>query len=245
MFTDQRAQWLYKHFRWLEIHLPARVAPERPLILPTKTFYPDKFTRDHASAEEVFNRTKKLLEMQEWSCVLLPDDDETGEINETLRRAGVFGESSRKRAAGTFSTSDSVEITYSTNLSKDPIGLVATFAHELSHYLLATVKETPPAGWDELEPLTDLTAVVEGFGIFLCNSAFAFSGWSDGISQGWSTSQQGYLSDSELAFCLGIFCVRNRIDPKLAAQFLKPNPREVFADSLDYIADFERDADAS
>lgn len=244
MFTEQRAKWLYQHFRWLEENLPARVVPERPLILPTKTFYPDNFSRDHASAEKAFIRTKNLLEMEEWPCVLLLDHDDTGEINETLRRAGIFGESSRKGAAGTFSTSDSVEITYSANLLKDPVGLVATFAHELSHYLLATVKETPPAGWEELEPLTDLTAVVEGFGVFLCNSAFSFSGWSDGLSEGWSTSRQGYLSVSELAFSLGIFCVRNRIDPKLAAPFLKPNPREVFADSIDYIADIENEGES-
>jgi len=122
---------------------------------------------------------------------------------------------------------------------KDPVGLVGTLAHELCHFLLATVKNEPPASWKLLEPLTDLAAVREGFGIFLSNSAFQFGQWTSNDQQGWSTQRRGYLSEAELGFSTAIFVVRNRLDPKVAARALKPNPREVFCDALDYVADLE------
>src|SRR5262249_10899697 len=152
-------------------------------------------------------------------------------------RSGVLGRFSSKGAAGTFSIPEKNEIviSYSASLLKDPVGLVSTLAHELCHYLLSTVRDEPPATWKELEPLTDLSAVLEGFGLFLCNSAFQFSQWSSNDKQGWSAKRKGYLSEAELGFSFAIFCVRNHLDPAPAARSLKPNPREVFCDALDYI----------
>jgi hypothetical protein len=109
----------------------------------------------------VFKRTKELLEMSDWKCILTQQIDPQSEAEEALSNLGVYGESSSTGAAGTFLAADSVEITYAQDLLKDPPGLVAMFAHELSHYLLATLVTEPPCGWEELEPLTDLTAVVE------------------------------------------------------------------------------------
>jgi hypothetical protein len=113
-------------------------------------------------------------------------------------------------------------------------------AHELCHYLLATVKEEPPCGWEEHEPLTDLAAVHEGFGIFLANSAFGFSQWTNTQSQGWEFSSRGYLNEAELGFALGIFVVRRKLPPEDAGRHLKRNPAEVFWDSLDFIEELER-----
>ncbi|HRE80052.1 MAG TPA: hypothetical protein PLN52_03340, partial [Opitutaceae bacterium] len=97
----------------------------------------------------------------------------------------------------------------------------------------------PPSGWADHEPITDLAAVHEGFGIFLCNTAFQFSQWSDSTYAGWRYNSQGYLNTAELGFSLGIFCVRNQIDPELAMAHLKLNPSEVFWDSLGYIEELE------
>lgn len=241
MFTEARAQWLYQHYRWLEEHLaPREAAHPRMCVLPTSTFFPARNTGDHAFAEAMFARTKELMDMVDWPCRLVARAEQDDAEAAALQRGGVFGEMARHGAAGTFQVGDDVEITYAPGLLRDPADLVATFAHELSHYLLAEVEAEPPAGWDELEPLTDLTAVVEGFGVFLANAAFAFQQWSDGQHHGWRYATRGYLNAAELAFALGIFCVRHHVPPELPARFLKPNPRQVFADSLDYIAELER-----
>jgi hypothetical protein len=240
MFTEERAQWLYRHYRWLEAQLPQRLEDYKvPLILPTPEFYPMRNTGDHAFAESVFNATRHHMGILDWPCRLTAQSDA-----ERQPLKGVVGETSWSDAAGTFRVGEEIEITYSPGLLRDPTGLVATLAHELCHYLIAQVTEEPPCGWKEHEPLTDLAAVHEGFGVFLCNSAFYFAQWNDHQNAGWQWSSRGYLNEAELGFALGIFCVRGGIDPNQAGRFLKQNPGEVFWDSLDYIADLEKQTPA-
>ncbi len=241
-FTEERAIWLYQHYRWLEDHLPKRESPARvALVMPTSKFFQHSYTADHASAGILFQRVKTLMGMEAWECRLEQRRDEDKELRNDLSRSGVLGSYSTKGAAGTFCMSQDSEvvITYSASSLKDPYALIATFSHELCHFLLAAVPEEPPSTWKELEPLTDLSAVLEGFGLFLCNTAFQFKQWTSFDRQGWSYSKKGYLTEAELGFSLAIFCVRNQLDVGDALRALKPNPREVFLDALDYIVDLE------
>jgi hypothetical protein len=240
MFTEARARWLHQNYRWLEDNLAPRDAgAPRRLILPTPEFFPMRNTRDHAFASAVFDRTRDYLDMAEWPCRLTAQDDEDRERREALYRGGAVGDGRSQGAAGTFSAGEEIEITYAPDLLSDPTGLVATLAHELAHYLLFDIEGDPPAGWDELEPLTDLTAVVEGFGVFLCNNAFNFGQWNDGQWQGWQWNTRGYLNTAELGFALGIFCVRTSTPAAIVLPHLKSNPRQVFADSFDFISELE------
>jgi hypothetical protein len=241
MFTQERAHWLYRHFLWLEENLPPRTDGSSPaIILPSREFYPQRNTRDHAFAEAVFQTTRDLMGLAEWPCRLIPQSDEEREAAAAIARGAPYAEMRHSGPAGTFSVGDEVEITYSPALLNDPPGLVATLAHELCHYLMAAVKAEPPCGWSEHEPLTDLAAVHEGFGVFLCNNAFHFTQWSNATHGGWQTDTRGYLNEAELGFSLGIFCTRRKVDPELLMRHLKPNPGEVFWDSLDYIEQLER-----
>lgn len=242
MFTEERALWLYQHYRWLEENLPARgEAYQPPLVLPTAEFFPTRNTGDHAFAVAVFDATREYMGIRDWDCVLESQSEEERKAVQELGKAGgLYGETRIADAAGTFRAGEQIKITYSPELLRDPPGLVATFAHELCHYLLATVTDEPPCGWAEHEPLTDLAAVHEGFGIFLCNSAFQFGQWSDHRYAGWRTSTRGYLNEAELGFALGVFCVRGKIDPELALRHLKQNPAEVFWDAIGYIEELQQ-----
>ena len=108
---------------------------------------------------------------------------------------------------GTFSADENnnVTITYNPKVVSDPIQMVATFAHELSHYLTSTAPEPPPGGWDNWEFATDIGATFMGFGIFIANAAFNFQQYSTVDSQGWQTSGGGYLTESEYSYSLAIF----------------------------------------
>ena len=67
MFTEQRAQWLYQHYLWLEQQLPRWAAEHKtPLILPTPQFYPMRNTGDHAFAETVFETTRQFMGLNQW-----------------------------------------------------------------------------------------------------------------------------------------------------------------------------------
>lgn len=60
------------------------------------------------------------------------------------------------------------------------------------------------------------------------NSAFTFGQWQDAQYHGWGSGTRWYLNTAELGFSLGIYCIRNQIDPELAMTHLKQNPGEVF-----------------
>ncbi len=241
MFTEERALWLYRNYLWLEQHLPQHSDGYKPpLILPTPEFYAMPHTGDHAFAEAVFERTREWMGLLEWPCILTPQSEEEREAQAAMNKSGLYGATATKGAAGTFRYGEQVEITYSPSLLRNPPSLVATFAHELCHYLIACVEQEPPCGWAEHEPLTDLAAVHAGFGVFLCNGAFQFGQWADSQYHGWGSSTAGYLNEAELGFALGIFCIRGQIDPELAMSHLKQNPGEVFWDSLGYIEDLEK-----
>lgn len=239
MLTEERARWLYCHYRWLETALPPRGAAI-PLVLPSAPFFRFSASRDHAFAVEVFEAVRAIMGLENWPCRLEAESDEDAEFRQAMARAGVLGVPGQRGAAGTFSAGEEVVITYSKSMLRTPVRLIATLAHEWCHYLLATVQSVPPAGWEELEPLTDLAAVHEGFGVILTNSAFSFGQWSDSQSLGWQCDTLGYLNDSELAFALAIFCHRNAVNPDVAQSHLKPNPREIFLDALPYVAELEQ-----
>ena len=239
MFTEERALWLYRNYCWLDENLPKRQdgsAATNGLILPTQQFYPMLNTRNHAFAQAVFDQTREYMGIRDWPCTLTAhlEEEQLG-----MREAGLYGYNQTNNAAGTFFAGDQVEITYSPSLLRTPAALIATLAHELCHYLIATIQTEPPCGWAEHEPLTDLAAVREGFGVFLCNSAFDFGQWSDAQFGGWQSKNLGYLKEPELGFSLGIFTVRNELNPDEVIKFLKPNPAEIFWDSLDYIETLE------
>lgn len=170
-----------------------------PFVVPTVDFFPptDKQGRDRA--EHVFATVKNLMGLGEWHCRLEPQHERPdAKVSDA---AYLKFEAGKQSPAGTFGVEgNEVLITYDPGLTSDPVGLIATFAHELSHYLLST-KEEPPGGWDNHEFCTDLAVVYSGFGLFGAATAFRyFSG-----AQSWGYSKSGYLTQPEWTFALAVF----------------------------------------
>ena len=103
--------------------------------------------------------------------------------------------------------------------------LVATFAHELSHFYLATIPFEPPAGPSAEEHATDVCAVAMGFGIFLANTA-------QGYANGAVISRKGYLGEIALSYALAIFSELKGVPEKELRRHLKSNPRSYVGSAL-------------
>ena len=93
--------------------------------------------------------------------------------------------------------------------------MVATSAHELTHYLTSTAPEPSPGSWNNWEFATDIAATFLGFGIFQANSVFNFRQYSEVGSYGWQTTGGGYLSETEHSYALAIFLLLKNILPDL------------------------------
>ena len=236
-FKPERAVWLLEHYFWLNESLVERDSePNCWAIFPTKEHFPFKHAKTFEYAESLFDRIKECMEISDWPCELQSEEQINEVSAEDLAQSGIYGSIPQSSsAAGTFSIDEEnqVVISYSEEELGNPISLIATMAHELCHYLISTITSEPPCGWEDHEPLTDIAAVHEGFGIFLCNSAFQFGQFQDGQSHGWSSRSVGYLQESELAFCLAIFTIHRSIDPALIAGHLKANCKEYYALALD------------
>lgn len=241
-FTEERAKRLWNRYLWMERHTPQRDVGLSPsIVLPTADFFPDKFSPNFESAKIVLRRVQRQMELQSWCCHLIDTSSPEKELRDKLLNSGVSGEYAHGLGgrSGAEPIENEVTIDLDPTLLKDPIGLVASFAQHLSRHLIGNEEVPPPEGWtvSSFAELADLVAVNEGFGVFLCNSAFTFDQWTGVHYQGWQYTTRGFLSDSELAFCLAIFCIRRCLDPQVAVKQLKPNPREIFLDALDFVAD--------
>lgn len=228
-------QWLLENFGGIG------ALRERPLVLPTREFFPFKPSLDHEFAQKTFDRVKELMGMSDWPCEL----EQYGESNDDhpASKHRMEGEWSSNTPAGLYiEEDDGVVIGYSKAKLEQPGSLVTTFVHELCHYRLRmAARSHPPGGWADHELHTDTACGFLGFGIFAANSVFQFQQWEGGGMVGWRSSSQGYLSESEHAYALALFCKLHGTDPSRVVDHLKKNPRTYFLSAWE---DLERRPDS-
>ncbi len=214
-FQHASYAWLLKHFGGNDFYKDAQ------LILPTKDFFPAQVNSPEEAAQTVFNQVKKYAGLEDWSCTLIAQEEDPNlVVAPTLVVRGI-----ENNPSGTFSVDENNEavITYNPNLSASPMEMVATFAHELSHYLTSTAPEPPPGGWDNWEFATDICASFLGFGVFMANAAFSFNQYTSVDSQGWQSSRAGYLTEAEYSYSLALFLTLKDMPFEKALRHCDPN----------------------
>jgi hypothetical protein len=202
--------WCLETWGWLLTNLGGMQRFRQvPLVTATREFFPPTETEGHERAFYVFEQVKLLMAMQNRPCRL-----EAFDLPPSGQRVGLYAKIQRGGTAnGTFQIKDGeVIISYASELVDQPRKLIATFAHELSHYLLATIMKPIPGGNDLHELATELTVAYTGFGIFSANAAFHFEQHQDVFGQGWSSGRSGYFSERTWAFALALFAALQEIE---------------------------------
>jgi hypothetical protein len=213
-------EWLTGSFGWRGEDSGA------PLVLPTADFFPSRGLAGHELARDVFDSVKRFAGLAEWPCDLVAQEEDLP----THLGQGIAQVNSASSPLGTFrfpeGESEVVTITYNPRVLEDRVSLVATFAHELGHYLTATAETDPPGGFENWEYVTDVTAAYLGFGVFLANSAFNFHQFQNAEISGWQWSRSGYLSETDLLAALTIDLHLRRAGPEAVSDHLKPSLRK-------------------
>jgi hypothetical protein len=161
---DDTAAWHLENFTWLIEQFGPAAFAQAKLVLPKPGYFVTDGEKDHALAQRLFDQVKTYCGMTAWDVDLVPDHNPLAE-HTPLSIARV---APQRHALGTFALAGNrIQISYVPALLARPEHLIATYAHELAHYLLATARTPPPCADDENECLTDLTAVYLGFGVFL------------------------------------------------------------------------------
>lgn len=187
------------------------------LILPTPDFFPGNGSEGHQKAVSIFEQVRAYAGMENWPVKLVEQHSLPGRVSDLLHVEHVG------TCAGTFRREgDHGLITYAPDLVEKPLFLIATFAHELGHFLNGQFPEEPPNGWHTVEPATDVTSTFLGFGLFGANTRFTYSQFQegDGIS-GWQSERIGYLTEAQRMFDLAIFCSLTQKQIVAAKPYLK------------------------
>ena len=213
--------WQLATFKWLIGEFGGVEA--RPLVLPTGEWFPPTERKGEGRVAELFEHVKRAASMSDWAC-----DLKAGRGDRPIHagNALLLQHEGASPPCGTFEIIGEdglprVVITYNPDLAADTTALIATFAHELGHYLLSKAGTAPPGGWELHELHTDVAGVYLGFGIFLANSAKSFSQYQSAGEMGWSSRTQGYLSEGALVTALAVFQRLRGADPLAASPWLK------------------------
>ncbi len=119
---------------------------------------------------------------------------------------------------------------------ENPLALVATMAHELSHvHLLGHGRISSEV--EDHEPLTDLLTVFLGFGIFTANAVLHEVNWTRGNWSGWSMSTSGYLDMRTFGYALAKFALARNENPPAWIKELRLDVRDAFQKSCRYLTE--------
>jgi hypothetical protein len=213
-------EWLLACYAWLLREFGGvEGIRARRLVLATTDFFPPSSLKGHERALELFGQVKAIAGMADWQCDLVEGaaDRETH-----VAPAHLIRHHAKPQPAGTFGYRDGrYVVTYNPSKLNDPEILVATFAHELGHYLIHSGESRPPGGRELEEHATDLASVFLGFGIFAANSAKNFNAYQNFEVQGWQMQSLGYLSELARVTALALFVRLSGADAGAAEKGLK------------------------
>ncbi|MCL2247002.1 MAG: hypothetical protein FWC10_07820 [Lentimicrobiaceae bacterium] len=226
-------KYLEQNICFLDGLFPEPTLDKRKVFLPTKTDFPIQW---NSSKENVYEVVKIVAENMQ----INPNEIEINFYEEGLVEINMGGstlflenDTKEARTAGLYhgkNKTGKYEISINTNILNNPVQLIATVAHELSHVKLLGEKKA-----DDDEYLTDLATVFFGFGIFTANASFQFSQEKDR----WVYNASGYLKHDEWGYALALFAFMRYEDNPEWITFLNPTIKKEFEKSIRYMIENE------
>jgi hypothetical protein len=231
--TEEDKTWIDENLNWLRTEFGEKHFMEIQTVTPTKNFYDRTFDGTEKDAEFILERTMELMNVKDVEIKLDFFSDNIVEMEDgTLLTTPADINGKWKSAAGTYEmTEKGVVISIETQQLKDPISLIATISHELSHQILLGENRIE----DNDEYLTDLTAISSGFGIFIGNSRFNFSQFSTNGGFGWESSGLGYLPEQIISYSMA-WLSNERKEKTDYSKFMKKSVKKYFEQSFEYLA---------
>ena len=230
--TKEDKVWVDEDLNWLRTVFGEEHFMEIRTVTPTKDFYDRTFDGTEKDAEFILKRTMELMNIQDTEIKLEFFSDQPIEMADGTILTTPADISGRwDSASGTYQqTENEAIISIERGQLKNPISLIATISHELSHQIL--LKESRIEENDEF--LTDFTAITYGFGIFIGNSRFNFSSFNTNGGFGWQSSSQGYLPEQIIAYSMA-WLSRERNEKTDYSQYLNKSMNKYFEQSFEYL----------
>lgn len=205
-------------------------------ILPDNSFYNYNFTGQKSDAEYVLSQTKIYLGLEDLEVKLDYFNDHPVKMTDgTLLSSPADINGRWQSATGLYEQFDNeIVIHIESSILENPIQLIATMAHELSHYILLGEGRIE----DNDEYLTDLVTIAYGFGIFMGNSRFTHT-----INESdWQISSSGYLPEQIIAYAMAWLAIYRKENTTWKT-YLNKSMLKYFEQSIEYINAYPENID--
>lgn len=250
-------KWIEDRFEWLTRQFGLHVLLEKPVVLPTAEFFPDRWDGTQSAVDRMFARVCEYMNVNRRSVELRIFDDRspsaamsqgfaagTWQGKDRSWNASLTGTPGAPRVdddgPGRNTPRNRSIVRLERSTLDRPSDLVGTMAHELAHQRLLGEGRSQAHAFDN-ELLTDLTAVYHGFGVFLANNPRKSTGDLD-YWPGTQLRRPEYLSEPMLAYAMA-HIAWFRDEPKPAwAKHLRWAPRAAFKAAHRYL---EKTADST
>jgi hypothetical protein len=232
--TPEDKDWIEDAFIWLEQQYGQERLKHVVTIEPTKEFFPIDFNGSRDNAERLTEMICSHMQIKDVKIDLHYFSDKPLELAEGIvtTQSERGSGSENKNKLGTYSEKgqNKYSIGLELDLLKDPINLIATISHELSHLTLLGQGRLA----ENDEELTDLNTIALGFGIFTANSIFQFQQFQGASHQGWQTQKRGYIPEQVAAYGLALLTNYQRKDDNWST-YLNKSIKKMYDKNLKYL----------
>ncbi len=234
--------WIFEAYGWALQNFDADLFySDTVLVRPTNEFFPGTVNSIQGMAESIFERVKVYAGISHWPTLVQDQslchliESQQVQIRGALRGPARIADQSVK-------DSQRLVIPYNPQQINNPEGMIATYAHILSHHMGQVVKVPPPGGAEYWPQATELLAVFLGFGFMFANSAYNFRGGCSSCYNPYA-QRDAYLSEAEVTYALALFCVLKSIPNSAVTPHLKGHLRGVYRKSIKEISSKEQELD--
>ncbi|QLG46005.1 ankyrin repeat domain-containing protein [Costertonia aggregata] len=239
--TSKDQTWVEESLSFLKDSLGEDRLRAVKTVEPTKEFFNRDFDGEESDAQFILQRCKELMDIQKKVSLEFYSEESRYLDDGTLLSSSmdIMGRSSR--AAGTYQKKGGKSlIRIERGQLKRPESLIATISHELAHEKL--LGEHRIIQNDEY--LTDLTAIVFGFGIFIANAKFQLtSGIQNGF--GWQMQSQGYLPEQVTAYAMASLALKKKENDPAYKMYFDSSVAKYFEQALRYLTSDENPVDVT
>ncbi len=220
--------WLFETYRWALRNFGSDVFyDEVVLVTPSNKHFPGRENSVEGMAQLIFDQVRNHAGLSHWPCRLIDQVNEDCEMPPT-ELVAIHG--SLWGSAGKVVDSDAaVErllIVYDAGLVGNPEVLIASYAQQLAHHMGTMVKDEVPGGIGNWLHMTEVLAVMLGFGTMFANTALVVKTGCGGCRSG--ATRANALGEPDITYAFAIFCVLKGIPVVEVAPHLKSSLRRLF-----------------
>lgn len=221
--AETQLRWILKSTANL---LELGAEPVRGLILPTGDFFPDRFDGKPKAIAALMSRVQDHAGLPDLKVdlTLVTPEGETQKVSCSSGACGTGGkidtglERVSRREDGTY------DLTLSTGEAGNPVVLTTIMVRAVAYMFLTEAGGLDGLPRAEQEPLTDLAAVLLGFGVLMANGAYIYMKGCGGVKVHSATT----MPVDEITVGLGLFCRLYDVPERAASKHLDVTPAEHF-----------------